>query len=414
VPERGRFGLLGRNRQFALLWSGQAISLLGDGVLTLALPLLVIETHHSDAQLGLVVAARMLPLVLLLLFGGALTDRISRRLAMLTADAARGAATLVLGLLALSGHLGFPGLLTGAVVLGTFDALFLPASTAMIPDVVTADLLATANSATQLSRTLAPLLGTVLAGVIAPATALLVDAGTFAVSAGCLALMAPTPTSPRSGRSMLAEVKEGLRYCGRVPWIWITLVVAGACNALVFTPAVILVVLLLNGTFHAPHWVVGVVLASGSLGGAVGAIVAGRRALPRRRVLVMWTAWIIGTAMVVLIGLAPATFVVAIGFFVSELLLVYGGVVWESLLQTEVPRNLLGRVSSVDWLVSLGLSPLGVAVAGVVAGTVGVRPTLVVPAALVAVGSTLVLALVAPLTAIDRRTPPAATTQATT
>jgi hypothetical protein len=414
VPSGGRFRLVAGNRQFALLWSGQAVSLLGDGVLGLALPLLVIETHHSDAQLGLVVAARMVPLVLLLLFGGAITDRISRRVAMLVADAARGLTTLVLGLLALHGSLSFGGLVAGAVVLGVFDALFLPASTAMIPDVVEPDLLTTANSATQLSRTLAPLVGTVLAGIIQPSWALIVDAGTFTVSAGCLAAMAPTPRVEPSGHSVLAEVKEGLAYCRSVPWLWLTLVFAAFANALIFTPSAILVVLLLTKTFEAPHWVTGIVLATGSLGGAVGAVIAGRRALPRRRITVMWTSWIAATCTVVLVGLAPSTIVVAIGFFFGAPLLVYGSVIWESLLQTQVPRQLLGRVSSVDWLVSLGLSPMGVALAGAVAGVVGVRPTLVVPALVVAGASTLALVFVAPLTAIDRESPSATAADAAT
>ena len=346
-------------------------------MLTLALPLLVIDSHHSDAQLGLA-AARMVPMVALLIFGGAITDRISRRVAMLIADGARGATTLVLGLVALVGSLSFVEILLGAVLLGVFDALFLPASTAMLPDVVPSDLLTTANSVTQVSRTLAPLLGVVLAGVIAPSWALVIDAGTFAISALFLALMRPTPRLAPSGNSMLSEIREGLAFCRRVPWLWITLVLAGMANALVFTPAAILVILLLTKTFATPHWQVGVVLAAGSLGGAIGAIAAGRRRLPRRRVRAMLTAWILACALFVLVGLAPTPVVVAVLFFVSAPLLLYGNVVWESLLQTEVPRALLGRVSSIDWIVSLGLSPLGVALAGVAAGTIGVRPTIVI------------------------------------
>ena len=83
--------------------------------------------------------------------------------------------------------------------------------------------------------------------------------------------------------------------------------------------------------------------------------------------------------------------------------LVYGSVIWQSLLQTEVPRSLLGRVSSVDWTVSICISPIGVALAGAVAGVIGVRPTLVIPGVAVLVVGVVVLAVVRSVTAIDRR-----------
>lgn len=402
-----RYGAVLANRQFRLLWIGQVVSLFGDGVLSLALPLLVIEAHRSDAELGLVTAARMAPLVVLLLLGGVITDRVSRRWAMLVADGARGATTLALGLLALTGHLAFGVLVAGAVVLGAFDALFFPASTAMIPDVVEAELLATANSLVSLSRTVAPLAGPVLAGLVAPKWALVVDAGTFCVSALFLAAMRATPRPAPTGRSMLHEVAEGFRYCRRTPWLWLTVVIAGFANAVVWVPSMILIVLLLTDTLHAPHWQTGVVLAIGSIGGGVGAYAAGRWRLPRRRVRAMWLAWSAGSASVGLLGLSPSAWVVAVLFFVGAPLMIYGQVVWESLIQAEVPRSLLGRVSSVDWLMSLAPSPIGAAAAGAVAGAVGVRPTLIVPAAVVTALSLVTLALVPSLTAIDRR-PPAA------
>ncbi|HLK44532.1 MAG TPA: hypothetical protein VKT18_01025, partial [Acidimicrobiales bacterium] len=213
----------------------------------------------------------------------------------------------------------------------------------------------------------------------------------------------PTPRPAPTATSMLHEVAEGFRYCRRTPWLWLTVVVAGLANAVVLVPSMILIVLLLTDTLHAPHWQTGVVLAIGSVGGAVGAYASGRWRLPRRRVRAMWLAWSAGSASVGLLGLSPTTWVVAALSFVGAPLMVYGQVVWESLLQAEVPRALLGRVSSVDWLMSLAPSPIGAAAAGAVAGAVGVRPTLIVPATVVTGLSLATLALVPSLTAIDRR-----------
>jgi hypothetical protein len=103
------------------------------------------------------------------------------------------------------------------------------------------------------------------------------------------------------------------------------------------------------------------------------------------------------------VGFAPAAWVVAGLLFIGSPLLFYGSIIWESMLQAEVPRELLGRVSSVDWLISLGISPIGVAIAGVVAGTIGVRVTIIVPALAVSIFALMVLLFVPQLSAIDKR-----------
>lgn len=390
------------NREFRLLWIGQAISLFGDGVLALAIPLIVIDAHGSASELGFVTAARMVPLVALLLVGGAITDRVSRRLAMLVADGARGAVTLALGLLLVLGVLRLPELVVGAVLLGTFDALFTPASTALVPELVERDLLTTANSLTQLSRSLAPLLGPVLAGVIAPSDALLVDAASFLASAGFLLWMAPTPKGPAGDGSAWRQVREGLSFCRRTPWIWWTLLVAGVANAFVFVPSSILIVLLLVRVLHQPRWELGLVFAAGSLGATLGALVAGRLGAPRRRITTMWVVWSAGSLVAAGIGIAGQSWVVGALSFLTGASLVYGGTIWEAMLQTEVPRQLLGRVSSVDWLVSLAVTPVGLAAAGVVAQHVGPRLTIGVPALASAALGVIVLVAVPSLRAVDR------------
>ncbi|MHB1251726.1 MAG: MFS transporter [Acidimicrobiales bacterium] len=396
------------NRQFALLWGGQTVSQFGDGIISVALPLLVLEITKNATDLGLVVAARLVPTVLFLLLGGAVTDRVSRRLAMLTSDASRATITVSLGVLALSGVLNLAELLVGSILFGIFDALFYPSSTALVPELIAPEQLTSSNSLSRFSQAFAggligPIVGGVIASTIGTSWSLIIDAGTFVVSASCLVAMRSTPRPEASGTSMVSEIKEGLSYCRKTPWLFWSIVVAGFANAFVFSPSAVLLPLLFKRTLHAPNWMVGVGFAATGLGGLVGALGMIVLPGPKRRVRTMWLAWGTAPLLAIPFGLAPTAWVAVVFAFVVGLLLMVGNILWGSLMQSEVPKEVLGRVSSVDWMVSLGLSPVGVAIAGVVAGTVGIRVTIVVPGVIIGVTALLVVAVVRSVTAIDRR-----------
>jgi DHA3 family tetracycline resistance protein-like MFS transporter len=396
------------NRQFTLLWSGQTVSQFGDGILSVALPLLVLAITNNATDLGLVVAARLVPTVVFLLLGGAVTDRVSRRLAMLTSDASRAVITASMGLLALSGSLNLTELLVGSILFGIFDALFYPASTALLPDLISVEHLTTCNSLSRFSGALAggligPITGGVVASTIGTSWSLIIDAGTFVVSAGCLLIMRRTSRPESSGHSMVVEIKEGLSYCRKTPWIFWTIGVAGLANALVFSPTAVLLPLLFKRVLHAPNWMVGVGFAAIGLGGLVGAAIMIFIPRPKARIRTMWLVWATAPILAVLFGLARSAWLASFIVFAVGGLLMVGNILWESLMQSEVPKEILGRVSSVDWMVSLGLSPVGVAVAGVVSGSIGVRATIIVPSTVVGLLSLLPLIFVRSITSIDRR-----------
>ena len=396
------------NRQFTLLWSGQTVSQFGDGILSVALPLLVLAITNNATDLGLVVAARLVPTVVFLLLGGAVTDRVSRRLAMLTSDASRAVITASMGLLALTGSLNFTELLVGSILFGIFDALFYPASTALLPDLISVEHLTTCNSLSRFSGALAggligPITGGVVASTIGTSWSLIIDAGTFVVSAGCLLIMRRTSRPESSGHSMVVEIKEGLLYCRKTPWIFWTIGVAGLANALVFSPTAVLLPLLFKRVLHAPNWMVGVGFAAIGLGGLVGAAIMIVIPRPKARIRTMWLVWATAPILAVLFGLARSAWLASFIVFAVGGLLMVGNILWESLMQSEVPKEILGRVSSVDWMVSLGLSPVGVAVAGVVSGSIGVRATIIVPSTVVGLLSLLPLIFVRSITSIDRR-----------
>jgi len=374
-----------RHREPALLVAGQTVSMFGDGVALVALTLLVLDTTHSVSKLAWFAAARMVPLVVFLLIGGAVVDRFSRRTLLLISDSVR--AVLTIGLTVLIGlHvLTFTELMAFGFFFGLFDALFSPAMTAITPEIVDEDLLPAMNAIRPLSSNLVGnMIGPAVGGVLAAWSttwAIGIDASTFVVSAGALALMHATPRPERhTETTMRADIREGIGYVTKTRWIWTTLASVTFINALIFTPMFILIPFFLRHDLHTSKALVGVAFAVSGASGALGAFISGNLKIPRRRIRTMWIYWSIGALVVLGFGVATNYWEVLIIPLVVSPMALMGNVIWESMLQTEVPRELLGRVSSVDFFVSFGLSPVGLVVAGALTGAIGVRSYFVVMA----------------------------------
>jgi MFS family permease len=386
-----------RHRDFALLWSGQSISLVGDGVFIVALALETLRIDNRPAALSFVLAARLLPTVLLLLVGGVIVDRIPRRMAMLVSDVSRGLAVTAIAALVALDVMQVWELVVLSVIFGAADALFYPASTAVVQEILPAELLVQGSALSSTSHTAAQVLvGPALGGLIVASLgydwAFAVDAASFAVSAGCLLAMARLPRPKPSGRSALAEAREGLRYCRSQPWLWGTIVAAGIANFASFAPLAILIPLLVNDVLHQGAVALGLVFAAGGLGGIVVSLLVVRLGAPRHRITAMWVGWGIAAVGVIGLAVAPNIWLAGACALVVLGMLQYGNLLWNPLMQELVPEDLIGRASSVDWTVSLSLSPLGVITAGALAGAIGVRTT-ILAGALISVLMTGVLVL---------------------
>ncbi len=378
MQRRVALAQLARHREPALLVAGQTVSTFGDGVALVALTLLVLDTTHSASRLAWFAAARVTPLVAFVLVGGAIVDRFSRRLLLLVSDASRALLTAALALLIAHGSLDYVDLLVFAVCFGSFDALFMPAMTALTPEIVPDELLGAMNAVRPLSANLVGnMLGPAVGGVLAAQSttwAIGVDSATFVVSAATLALMHATPRPQRASVStMLADIQGGLRYVRSTVWLWTTLAGVAVINAFVFVPLSVLVPYFLRHNLHASAADVGYFFAVSGPAGGLGALVASNLSTPRRRIRVMWGYWIAGTLSVTIISVASRTWEVMITPLVVSSTMILGNVIWESMMQREVPRELLGRASSVDWFVSLGLAPVGLVVSGALATALGVR-----------------------------------------
>jgi Transmembrane secretion effector len=378
-----------RHRSFALMWTGQTVSMLGDGIFTVALAVEALAVDRSPSGLAAVLAARMVPTLALLLLGGVVVDRAPRRLLMLGSDAVRGIAVGVIAVLVGAHSITLGALIAMAVVFGIADAFFTPASVALVPELLPGDLLVQANALSSLSRGFAQVLvGQAVGGVIVATTgtgwSFAVDAASFGLSAASLLAIRAAPRvravagGGRDLRRAWSDVREGLRYCRGQPWLWASLAGAGLANFAIYSPLGVLVPLLVRDVLHRGAVTLGLVLAARGTGLIAAAWFGGRRGLPRRPVAAMWTGWTTASLAAACSGLAPDPWTLGALIAVATALLAYGNLVWTPLMQRLVPDRLLGRVSSVDTLSSLGLSPLGIAAAGGLAAAIGTRATLLV------------------------------------
>lgn len=374
---------LARHREPTLLVSGQAVSNFGDGVALVALTLLVLDTTHSVTSLGWFAAARMIPQVVFLLIGGAIVDRYSRRLLLILSDVARAVLTAAVVVLLLTHSLHFWELIVFAILFGSFDAIFFPAISALTPEIVPQELLPAMNAVRPLTNNLlGSMIGPAVGGLLAAFSAsfsIAVDCATFIISAIALALMKPTPTPIREhGATMIGDIRQGLRFVMRTRWLWTTSASVTLVNAFVLAPMFVLIPYFLRHDLHLAKDYVGFAVAVAGVTGVIGALIAANLKLPRRRIRMMWLYWLIATFSALVMGFATNFWEVIIFPIVVSPMIIFGNVIFDSMMQTEVPRELLGRASSVDWFVSLGVTPIGVVAASEISNVVGVREYFVI------------------------------------
>jgi MFS family permease len=372
-----------RNRDFRLLWIGMTVSLFGDGITVVTLAWQVYELSNAPTALSVVGLAMSIPHLVFLLVGGVVSDRFERRRVMIAADAIRGSAMAVLGVLSLSGHLELWHVVVMAGVYGAGNAFFGPAFDAIVPELVPRHELTRANAIDQFVRPAAwrlagPAAGGFLIALWGPGGAFLTDACTFGASIAALLLMRPHPRSlDHEASSALADVREGFRFVRSQVWLWGTLVAAAFAYLVFIGPQEVLLPFLVKNELGGDARDLGFILAMGGIGSIGAALIMGHRGAPRRYITFMYLAWTGSTLAVAGYGLATFAWQAMLACLVFNALETAGTIVWITTKQRLVPGRLLGRVSSLDWFVSVGLLPLSFALTGPVAGAIGAQATLV-------------------------------------
>jgi hypothetical protein len=386
-PLPDRLGVLRplRVRDFAFLWTGMTVSMIGDGIYYIAIAWQVLSIENRPGALALVGVAWSLPQVILVLASGALSDRLERRHLMIAGDGIRFLAIGALGVLSITDQLTIPIVLGLVVVYGAGMAVFQPAFHAITPTIVPADLLVQANSLAQLVRPFAmtlvgPLVGGAIVSWVGAGTAFLVDAATFAFSATMI--LAMRTRRGDGGRAepgtFLADVTEGLRYVRRHRWLLIAMVAATISLLAVWGPWETLVPIVVRDDLGGRASALGLVFGAGGVGSVITAATFGQRGLlPRRPVTAMYLSWAVGMFGTAGFGLVTSVGQAMAVAFVTESSITFLVVVWVTLVQRLVPDRLLGRVFALDWMISTMGVPLSFAITGPTAEAIGHDATLV-------------------------------------
>ena len=373
-----------RRRDFRLLWTGMSVSLLGDGIFLVAIAWQAFALSNRPSSLAYVGVAISLPQVAMLLVGGAVSDRRRCRTVLFWADGLRALAVGALAVLTVSGGVRLWELYLTGAVLGVGAAFAFPAFDALVPQLVPERDLTQANAIEQSVRPATaqlagPALGGLAVAVVGTAGALGVDALTFVFSAGCVLRMSRLPpvTAPVDRRGLGHDMREGLGYVRRHVWLWGTFLAATFTYLLFLGPTEVLLPYIVRNSLHQSATAYGIVLAAGGVGALVGALLMGRAGDRRRPVTWIYAWWTVATLGVAGYGLFMSVWGLVVAALVVNGAEAVGAVVWVTLKQRQVPMPLMGRVSSIDWLVSIALLPLSYALTPPVSHLLGARTTLV-------------------------------------
>jgi MFS family permease len=403
VRAQGRFGPLAE-RPFRLLWLARGGSSIGDALIPVALAFAVLRIGGGASGLGVVLAAFTIGRATFIVFGGVWADRLPRRAVMISSDLVRlgtqaTTAALLIGHTATVWQLA---VLQGAA--GAAGGFFAPASTALVPQTVSAPRLQQANALLSLSQSATNVFGPAVSGAIVvaagPGFVFAIDSGSFLFSALCLSTLRVEERLRPAAQHFLRDLSDGWREVRRHRWLTAGFLGFALGNVGIGTYLVLGPLVSRQHLSGAQAW--GLILTGGAIGGVLGGLFA-YRVRPARPVAAAFAVWSCG-------ALSPLAFVpplplpaIVVASAVLGIAVVSGNVWWETAMQQEVRPDRLARVSSIDWLLSLCLMPAGQALAGPFVGLLGVRTTLLLAAGLMSVPNLCVLTLVGEVRHVRRR-----------
>lgn len=389
-------------RDFRRFFAGYSASLLGTAMSAVAIAFAVLDSGGSPTALGVVLAAKIAPMIAFLLGGGVLADRLGRRPVMLAADVARCAAQGGLASALFLGHSRVWLFVTVAFIIGTGDAFFTPALNGLTVQMAPRDRLGDANALLQMAGPAAQVAGPALAGVLiavtSPALVIAADAASYAVSALALAALrfpaaaAPAaPAQPARFRSLLRDLAEGWSEFTAHTWLWLGTAQGALFNLLTWGPYLVLgPVLARQYLGGARAW--GVIVACYGGGAILGGLLAlGRR--PRRPVLAATLTTLGFPLPPMALALHLPLAAVAGGALLAGLGSAFGAAIETTVTQQLVPAGALARVGAINAVGAFAFGPVAFAAAGPVAALVGARAVLGFGAGWAVLGTVAMLAV---------------------
>lgn len=359
-------------REYRLLIAAVSISIFAEGMWAVVMALQVIALDNDPASLSLVATCLGAGLVCFVLVGGIAADRISQRNIIIAVEAVNLVAVSAVSVLGLLGVLRIWHMAVAAAALGIAAAFFFPAYSAILPRILPRDQLLAANGVEGVVRPVFQrAAGPAVAGIVIGATFPSFGAAVVAVLFGIgLALL--VATRPAGGQvqaagprpHVLADLRDGFRFMLRTRWLLWTLLFASVFVLIVVGPIEVLLPFIAQERFHDGARSYGFILAFFGMGSALGALAVSSVRLPRRYLTVMMAMWSVGSIPMVIIGITSSFPLMAAATFVTGVTDGAGMVIWGTLLQRRVPTEMLGRVSSLDFFVSLAFMPLSFAIVG--------------------------------------------------
>ncbi|MGD0853934.1 MAG: MFS transporter [Acidimicrobiales bacterium] len=365
-----------KERNFRLFFIGQTASQIGSGMAPVAIVFAVLA-HGTASDVGYVLTAQTVPLVVFLLVGGVVGDRMSRRTLMLRADALRTMTECALGLWVLLGRPPLWGFMVLAALMGIGQAFFNPALTAIVPQMLSAEVLQQGNALNGISGSSGGIIGPAIAGVIvavsSPGWAILIDGVTYLVSVVSLALIRIDWKAMEHAEPFAVLLRQGWREFWSRTWLWTIVVAFSLVNALFASFLVLGPVVAKQSLGGAAAW--GTILAAEGVGSVLGGIVM-LRLHPRRPLLVATLSSLFFPVPLFLVADRDPTLAIALTSLLAGFFVTVFAVQWHTTMQREIPPDLLSRVSAYDWFGSLALMPIWMAVVGPVASGIGISTTL--------------------------------------
>ena len=380
VVDAGRWRVLApfRSREYSLLIAAVSLSIFAEGMWAVVMALQVIELSNDPAALSLVATCLGVGLVAFLLVGGLAADRINQRTIIIAVETVNTVVVSAIAVLGLTGALRIWHMAVAAAALGIAAAFFFPAYSAMLPRILPAEQLLAANGVEGVvrpvfQRAVGPAIAGMLVGATFPALGSVAVAALFAIGLLLLVATRPAPHSamktpvrePDQQRPhMLRDLRDGFVFMLRTPWLLWTLLFASMFVLVVLGPIEVLLPFIAKDRFADGARTYGFILAFFGMGSALGALAVSSRRLPRRYLSVMMAMWSLGSIPLVVVGVTSSFPLMAVATFIIGVTDGAGMVIWGTLLQRRVPTEMLGRVSSLDFFVSLAFMPVSFAIVG--------------------------------------------------
>ena len=375
-----------RHRPFALLWTGQTASRLGDSLYRIALSWWVLEKTGSAVAMGTVLIFSQIPLLLFLLIGGVVVDRLPRIRIMFSSDLLSGLVIMFVAVFAWFDLLQIWHIYVASIIFGFVEAFFFPAYQAVIPQITPSELLNSANSLNGLSQRMTGIIGPALGALLVAAGGTSItfglDALSFFISALCILPLlrsnldqaqkqketSHTVNSQKSAKETLkqgyTDLLEGFKLVIHIPWVWITILLFGLINIFDAGPRAVAMPFFIKEDLGENVELLGLFGSVASLGFVLGMIWLGQYVRLHRRGLFAYLSILVTGIM-----LLPFAFKLPVPILIASMFI--GGfstsvfsLIWTHTLQEMVPGEMLGRVSSIDALGSFVLLPIGLALAG--------------------------------------------------